>query len=185
MAVLKVITEGDPRLRQKSVKVRKVDNEVRRLVNDLFETMHDERGVGLAAPQVGILRRIIVIGMDAGFEHDDDPAVELALINPEIVKVSGRQVGPEGCLSIPDWYADVPRAMHVTVKGRDLDDKEARIKASGYLARALQHEIDHLDGILFLDRIEDRSTLHHISELEKEEAEREGHPAGAPVTGDH
>ncbi|MBX6341183.1 MAG: peptide deformylase [Thermomicrobiaceae bacterium] len=174
MAVLKIITEGDPRLREKAIKVRKVDDEVRRLAADMFETMRAAKGVGLAAPQVGILRRIIVVGIPEGLEGEDSPGVELALVNPEIVKASGRQVGVEGCLSIPGWYGDVPRAMHVTVKARDLNDKEVRIKASGYLARTLQHEIDHLDGILFIDRMEDKSTLHYLSEEEQEELIEEG-----------
>jgi peptide deformylase len=173
MATLKVITEGDPRLRQKAVKVRRVDEEIRRLLRDMRESMKDEKGVGLAAPQVGILRRVIVIGIPEGLEHDDDPEVTMSLVNPEIVRSSGRQVGPEACLSIPDWYGDVPRAMNVTVKARDEDDREVRVKASGYLARILQHEIDHLDGILFIDRVEDRSTLQHVSDADLEEAEDE------------
>ena len=171
MAIREVVTEGDPRLRQKAIKIKKVDNDLRRLAEDMIETMHDHRGVGLAGPQVGVLRRIIVIGLPEGMEDDDAPGVEMALINPEVVKASGRQVATEGCLSIPNWYGDVPRAANVTVKARDLDDKEIRIKANGYLARILQHEIDHLDGVLFLDRIEDRSTLHHISDEELAELE--------------
>ncbi|MBX5444993.1 peptide deformylase [Sphaerobacter sp.] len=162
MAVLKLVYEGDPRLRQKAVRIRKVDDDLRRLAADMLETMYAADGVGLAGPQVGVMRRIVVIGVPAGFENEDDPPMEMALINPEIVRASGRQVGPEGCLSIPNWYGDVPRAMHVTVKARDLDDREIRIKASGPLARILQHEIDHLDGILFTDRVEDKSTLQFI-----------------------
>ena len=171
MAVREVITEGDPRLRQKAIKIRKVDDEIRRLAADMFETMRDHRGVGLAAPQVGLLRRVIVIGLPEDLEEEGSPGVEMALVNPEIVRASGHQVGTEGCLSIPNWYGDVPRAMHVTVKARDLNDKDIRVKASGYLARILQHEIDHLDGILFLDRIEDKSTLHHLSDEELAELE--------------
>lgn len=178
VALLNIITEGDPRLREKSVKIRKVDDEVRRLANDMLETMHAADGVGLAAPQVGILRRLIVIGVPEGFENEDDPAMELALVNPEIVRASGRAVAPEGCLSVPNWYGDVPRAVNVTIKARDLQDREVRIKASGYLARILQHEIDHLDGILFLDRIEDRSTLHYVSPAEDEEATAQVVPRG-------
>ena len=166
MAAREVITEGDARLRQKAIKIKRVDGELHKLAADMFETMHEHRGVGLAAPQIGLLRRFIVIGLAEGMEEDGSPAVELALVNPEIVRASGRQVVTEGCLSIPNWYGEVPRAKHVTVKARDLNDKEVRIKASGYLASILQHEIDHLDGILFLDRVEDRSTLHHISDEE-------------------
>ena len=173
MAPLKIITEGDPRLREKAVKIRKIDAEVRRLARDMRESMEEADGVGLAAPQVGLLWRLIVIGMPPGLEHDDDPEVQLALVNPEVIRASGRQVGPEGCLSIPRWYGDVARAMNVTVKARDLDDREVRIKASGYLARILQHEVDHLDGVLFIDRVEDRSTLHYIPEDEDEADERQ------------
>src|SRR6185437_11419616 len=104
MAALEVILEGDPRLRQKAVKVRRVDDEIRRLMRDMHESMGVEKGVGLAAPQVGILRRVIVICVPEGLEHDDDPEVKFSLANPEIVRSSGRQVGPEACLSIPDWY---------------------------------------------------------------------------------
>ncbi len=171
MAALKVITEGDPRLRQKAVKVRRVDDEIRRLIGEMHETMKVEKGVGLAGNQVGVLRRVIVIGIPEGLEHDDDPERTLSLVNPEIVRSNGRQVGTEACLSIPEWYGDVARAMNVTVKARDENDREVRIKATGYLARILQHEIDHLDGILFLDRVEDRSTLRHISDDELEEME--------------
>lgn len=173
MAALKVITEGDSRLRQKAIKVRRVDDEIRRLIRDMHETMKVEKGVGLAGNQVGVLRRVIVIGIPEGLENEGDPEVKMSLVNPEIVRSNGRQVGTEACLSIPEWYGDVARAMNVTVKARDENDREVRVKASGYLARILQHEIDHLDGILFLDRVEDRSTLRHISDEEIEEAEAE------------
>ncbi len=173
MAALKVITEGDARLRQKAIKVRRVDDEIRRLMRDMHETMQVERGVGLAGNQVGVLRRVIVICIPEGLENEGDPEMTLSLVNPEIVRSSGRQVGTEACLSIPEWYGDVARAMNVTVKARDENDKEVRIKASGYLARILQHEIDHLDGILFLDRVEDKSTLRHITDAEIEAAEAE------------
>lgn len=179
MAVRQIIYEGDPRLRQKAVRIRKVDDEVRRLAADMFETMKHADGVGLAAPQVGILRRLIVVGMPPGIDDEDAPGFEMALVNPEIVRSSGHQVGPEGCLSIPNWYGDVPRAMHVTVKARDLNDKEIRVKASGHLARILQHEIDHLDGILFTDRVEDRSTLHYVAEEEQEVESEEDVPTPA------
>lgn len=173
MAALKVITEGDARLRQKAIKIRRVDDEIRRLIKDMHDTMKVEKGVGLAGNQVGVLRRVIVIGIPEGLEHEGDPEVTLSLVNPEIVRSNGRQVSTEACLSIPEWYGDVPRAMNVTVKAKDEHDREVRIKATGYLARILQHEIDHLDGILFLDRVEDRSTLRHISDEELEEMEAE------------
>uniref|UniRef100_A0A7C1JKI7 Peptide deformylase n=1 Tax=Thermomicrobium roseum TaxID=500 RepID=A0A7C1JKI7_THERO len=170
MAVRTIITEGDPRLRQKSLRIRTVDDEVRRLAQDLWDTVRAARGLGLAAPQIGVLRRIIVVSIPPDYVEEGDPGVELTLINPEIVRASGRQVGLEGCLSIPGWYGEVPRFMHVTVKALDLDGREVRIKGSGLLARVLQHEIDHLDGILFIDRIEDRSTLRYIPDEEEEES---------------
>lgn len=170
MAVRTIITEGDPRLRQKSLRIRTVDDEVRRLAQDLWDTVRAARGLGLAAPQIGVLRRIIVVSIPPDYVEEGDPGVKLTLINPEIVRASGRQVGLEGCLSIPNWYGEVPRFMHVTVKALDLDGREVRIKGSGLLARVLQHEIDHLDGILFIDRIEDRSTLRYIPDEEEEES---------------
>jgi len=179
MAVRPIITEGDPRLRQKAVRIRTIDEDVRRLAQDMWDTLEAAEGVGLAAPQVGVLRRLIIVSIPAGFEHEDDPEIKLTLVNPEIIKASGRQVGPEGCLSIPNWVGDVPRAMNVTVRARDLQDREVRIKAHGFLARVLQHEIDHLDGILFIDRVEDKSTLRYVPD-EGEEAEPRV-PVSAPV----
>ncbi|GBD17704.1 Peptide deformylase [bacterium HR27] len=170
MAVRTIITEGDPRLRQKALRIRTVDDEVRRLARDLWDTVREARGLGLAAPQIGVLRRIIVVSIPPDYAEEGDPGVELTLINPEIVRASGRQVGLEGCLSIPGWYGEVPRFMHVTVKALDLDGREIRVKGSGLLARVLQHEIDHLDGILFVDRIEDRSTLRYIPDEDEEGA---------------
>lgn len=179
MAVRPIITEGDPRLRQKAVRIRTIDEDIRRLAQDMWDTLEAAEGVGLAAPQVGVLRRLIIVSIPAGFEHEDDPEIKLTLVNPEIIKASGRQVGPEGCLSIPNWVGDVPRAMNVTVRARDLQDREVRIKAHGFLARVLQHEIDHLDGILFIDRVEDKSTLRYVPD-EGEEAELRV-PVSAPV----
>jgi len=175
MAILEIVLEGDPRLRQKATRIRSADDALRRLAADMRETMLDAPGVGLAAPQIGILRRLIVVHVPAGHEDDDDPEVNLALINPEIVKAVGRQVGPEGCLSIPGWYGDVPRSDAITVKAMDLDNKDIRLKAQGYLARVIQHEIDHLDGVLFVDRIEDKSSLRRVED--DEEDEDAGEPA--------
>ena len=163
MAMLEIITEGDPRLRQKAKKVTRVDAAVRRLAADMSETMLDAPGVGLAAPQVGVLLRLITVNVPAGYVDEDDPEHSYTLLNPEIVKATGEQLEPpEGCLSIPHWIGTVPRAQRVVVKARDLDFKEVRIRAEGFLARVLQHEIDHLDGILFIDRVVDKSTLRYL-----------------------
>ena len=166
MAILEIVLEGDPRLRQKATKIRGVDDSLRRLAADMHETMLDAPGVGLAAPQIGVSRRLIVVHVPAGHEHDDDPEINLALANPEIVRSGGRQVGPEGCLSIPGWVGDVPRADAITVKALDMTNKDIRIKAKGYLSRVIQHEIDHLDGILFVDRIEDKDSLRRVEDDE-------------------
>ena len=166
MAILDIILEGDPRLRQRATRIRAVDDALRRLAADMHETMLAAPGVGLAAPQVGITRRLIVVHVPENYE-EGEPATTLTLVNPEIVKAQGRVIGQEGCLSIPGWVGDVPRADLITVKAIDLNNKPVRLKARDFVARVLQHEIDHLDGILFVDRIEDRSTLVRVPEDEE------------------
>ena len=166
MALLEILLEGDPRLRQKALRVRNVDDSLRRLADDMFQTMLDAPGVGLAAPQVGVLRRLIWVHVPENFHDEGGPELSIALANPEIVRANGRVFGYEGCLSIPGWTAEVPRAEVVTVKGIGLDNRPLRIKARGWGARVLQHEIDHLDGILFMDRVEDKSTIMQVPEDE-------------------
>ena len=164
MALLDIILEGDPRLRQKANKIKRVDTGVRRLAEDMYETMLDAPGIGLAAPQVGVLLRLIVVDVPDDYEEEGSKGASLTLINPEIVKATGSQLDPpEGCLSIPNWIGNVPRAQRVVVKARDLDFREVRVRAEGMVARALQHEIDHLDGILFTDRVVDKSTLKYLT----------------------
>lgn len=143
-------------LRKKAVKIRRADEGIRKLAEDMFETMLHAPGVGLAAPQIGKSIRLIVVHVPED-EDDRTPEVSLKLLNPEIIRAQGTQVGPEGCLSIPGWAGNVERAMKITVRATDMDDNPVRFKAEGYLAVVLQHEIDHLDGILFLDRIQDRT----------------------------
>lgn len=143
MAVYNVLTLPDQVLRSKSVPVEKINAGVLRAMDNIRDTMYAADGVGLAAPQIGILKRMIAV--DAG-----DNLLEL--INPEIVRAEGEQTGREGCLSVEGVVGTVTRAMDVTVKGRNRDWEEVVIEASGILARALQHEIDHLDGIMFIDR---------------------------------
>lgn len=139
---------GSPVLRQQAALVARVDDEVRRLVDDLFETMRAARGVGLAANQVGVARRVAVV--DIG-EEDPPP---LVLINPVIVEWSTEaEVAEEGCLSIPEIFGDVKRPERVVVEALDRDGTPFRAEVEGYKARAVQHEIDHLDGILFLDHL--------------------------------
>jgi peptide deformylase len=170
MAILDIVLEGDPRLRQKATKVRQVDESLRRIASDMHETMLDAPGVGLAGPQVSVMRRIVVVHLPAGYVNDDDSEVTLTLVNPEIIKGHGREVGQEGCLSIPRWVGMVPRFESITVKAMDLNNRHVRMKAEGMLARVIQHEVDHLDGILFIDRVEDKSTLFEVDDEVEEVA---------------
>jgi peptide deformylase len=168
MALLDIVLEGDPRLRQKAVKIKRVDAGLRRLAEDMYETMLDAPGIGLAAPQVGVLLRLITVDVPDDYEEEGSKGASLILINPEIVKATGSQIDPpEGCLSIPNWIGNVPRAQRIVVKARDLDFREVRVRAEGMVARALQHEIDHLDGILFTDRVVDKSTLKYLTSKEE------------------
>jgi peptide deformylase len=129
--------------------VEKVDDEIRQLVDDLAETMYDAEGIGLAAPQVGVTKRVTVIDL-SGPDHRDDLHV---LINPEIVEAEGSSVREEGCLSFPALYGEVERAERVVVEATDREGERYEIEAEGLLAVAMQHEIDHLDGVLFLERM--------------------------------
>ncbi|MCO5215844.1 MAG: peptide deformylase [Thermomicrobiales bacterium] len=153
MAILPIVKDPNPILRKKAVKLRKADAGLAKLADDMFETMLVAPGVGLAAPQIGKSIRLVVIHVPED-EEDGTEEVSLKLINPEIIKASGEQYGAEGCLSLPGIAGNVRRAFQVTVKAIDTDNKPVRIKAEGYLAVVLQHEIDHLDGIMFTDRIE-------------------------------
>lgn len=153
MALLNIVKDPDPILRKKAVKLRKADDGIRKLAEDMWETMLDAPGVGLAAPQIGKSIRLITVRVPAD-EEDGTEEANYVLLNPEIIKSSGEQVGAEGCLSIPGIAGNVKRAQFITVKATDLDNKPIRIKADGYLSVVLQHEIDHLDGLLFTDHIE-------------------------------
>lgn len=154
MAIRIIRLQGDPVLREKSKPVTRVTPNIQKLIDDMADTMYDAEGIGLAAPQVGILKRVIVVDVGEGL---------LGLVNPEVVLAEGEQTGPEGCLSIPGIQADVTRANHVIVKGLNRDGEPVAVDAEGLLARCLQHEIDHLDGVLFLDRVTDPSTIRRVS----------------------
>ncbi|HEY51243.1 MAG TPA: peptide deformylase [Dehalococcoidia bacterium] len=155
MAVLPIRSLPDSVLKRKARKVQTVDGSIKKLIRDMLETMHAEPGrVGLAAPQVGIPLRVIVIGIP---EEED-----IVLINPEIVRRRGERIVDEGCLSIPGYFGQIKRAESVTAKGRDQNGREVRIKAEGLLAQALEHEIDHLNGTLYIDHPEVRETLHKV-----------------------
>ncbi|MCG8493246.1 MAG: peptide deformylase [Sneathiellales bacterium] len=153
MALLPIITAPDPRLKTVSEPVSEVDDEIRALVSDMFETMYDAPGIGLAAIQVGIQKRILVMDVVGKDSKEGDPQ-PVAIINPEITWVSDDDaVYEEGCLSVPQHYADVVRPAEVKVKYLDLDGEEQELHAEGLLATCVQHEMDHLDGILFVDHL--------------------------------
>jgi peptide deformylase len=138
-----------PVLHQKAVDVPAVTPEVVALIDDLVQTMHGALGVGLAAPQVGLSERIFVIDLSVG----KSPGDLIALVNPTFVRRDGMQLEEEGCLSVPGFHATVARPLHVVIRGLDRYGQERTIEAHGLLARALQHEMDHLDGVLFIDRL--------------------------------
>jgi peptide deformylase len=152
MAVLQIRTLPDPVLRQKAKRVTKIDDSIQKLINDMVDTLHaDPNRAGLAAPQVGVLLRVAVIEV---------PEQELiTLINPEIIKKEGERVVQEGCLSIPGYFGEIKRAVTVKVKAKDRDGKEFRLKAEGLLAQAMEQEIEHLDGILYIDHLESSEKL--------------------------
>jgi peptide deformylase len=155
MAVLPIRVLPDPVLRQKSKRIRHIDSSLQGLVADMFETMYAASGVGLAAPQVGMPLRLIVIAIP-GEE-------EITLINPEIVKKTGQRLVDEGCLSIPGYVGQVKRAESVIAKGRDRGGRAIRVKADELLAQALEHEIDHLNGVLYIDHLDNTDNLRKIT----------------------
>jgi len=176
MAIREILTSAHPALRQKAKKVKRVDASIQKLIDDMFDTMHDAHGLGLAAPQIGVGLRIFIVEMP---QDDTDDTVEaqprekrrvqysgerIVLINPEIVKASGEQVGEEGCLSIPGYVGIVRRAQKVIIKGLNRNGKEIKLTGEDLLARAFQHELDHLDGILFTDRLEKPEDLYRLTE---------------------
>lgn len=147
MALRNIRVDGDPVLRKKCKEVKKTSEHLLELIDDMFETMYEENGVGLAAPQIGVLMRLVVI--DIG---NDEP---LVLINPEIVETKGEQTGDEGCLSIPGKVGTVTRPDYVKCKAYDENLDEFVVEGTGLLARAICHELDHLDGVLYKDHVKD------------------------------
>lgn len=157
MAIRKIRYQGDECLLKKCKEVKEITPRVTQLIDDMFETMYEHYGVGLAAPQVGILKRIVVIDIQEG-----EPFV---LINPVIIERSGEQTDDEGCLSFPGKVAKVTRANHVICRALDENFEEIEIEGEGLLARAIQHEVDHLDGILYPERADEP-----LRDIEEEEA---------------
>jgi peptide deformylase len=154
VTVRRICCLPEPVLRQKAKKVPTIDHSLQRLIDDMVTTMQQANGVGLAAPQIGVSLRVAVLQMP-----EEEP---FAIINPEIVKRSGdREVG-EGCLSVPGYQGELKRSASVTVKGLNREGGKIRIKATGLMAQALEHEIDHLNGILYIDHIESEDKLYKI-----------------------
>jgi len=175
VAQREILLAGNPVLRQKSKKVRIIDAGVQRLIDDMIETMHLAHGVGLAAPQVGQLVRVLVIQVP-----ETEP---VALINPQVVKRSGERILEEGCLSIPGWRGEVKRSVTVLIKALNRHGREIRIKATDdLLAQALEHEIDHLDGVLYIDRL---TAPDRMWKLPPPEEEGEGEEEGLELAGAH
>jgi len=160
MAIRIIRQENDEILKKKSREIESIDDKIKELVKDMIDTMHKFNGVGLAAVQVGILKRIIVIDL-----YDDKGPI--VLINPQIKKEKGEQEVEEGCLSFPNQFAKIIRPAELTVEGLDLDGKLLKIKAKELLAQAISHEIDHLNGIVFIDRIIP-GTLEYVTPEEQE-----------------
>ena len=161
MAVRQIRIAPDPVLRQRAKKIASIDDSIQRLIDDMIETIHAASGVGLAAPQVGVPFRVAVIHL---------PGEEaITLINPEIVRREGERVLEEGCLSVPGYQGEIKRAVWVKVKAQDREGKHFRIKAEELLAQALEHEIDHLDGILYIDRLEGDDKLWKLEQTHGKE----------------
>ncbi len=173
MALRSILILPDPRLRLVCQPVANVDDDLRQLMDDMVETMHDAPGIGLAASQIGVLKRVVVIDLT----RKDEPSRPLHLVNPEIVWSSQeRSVYEEGCLSIPEYYEEVERPASVRARFLDRDGAQQEISAEGLLATALQHEIDHLNGVLFIDHISklkrDRVTKKFVKQAKQRESEK-------------
>lgn len=162
MAVLPILCEGHPILRGKAKRIKKTDASIRQLVKDMVETMREAPGVGLAAPQVGASLRLIVAELHPDEDDPEQESLLFVICNPEVTGQEGEEVGEEGCLSIPGYVGEVARAARVVVRGQDEQGKAVQVACEGFLARIMQHEIDHLDGILYVDRLTSPDTLQKL-----------------------
>jgi peptide deformylase len=175
MVVRSILQGNEPVLRQKAKKARDFGPSLQALIEDLVETMRAAPGIGLAAPQIGVPLQIAVIELPQAEEEEGnrDPyrGKLIVICNPEIVKSWGEEEGQEGCLSLPEYVGEVKRAARVTVKARNRRGKEIRLRAEGLMARVLQHEIDHLSGKLFIDRVESLEKLHRLEPSDEEVGE--------------
>ena len=164
MAIREMYHLPAPVLRRKAKRVSVIDNSIQRLIDDMIETMQESKGVGLAAPQVGVSLRVVVLQMPG-----EEP---IAIVNPKMVKRIGEREVTEGCLSVPGYTGEIKRSVSVTVKGRDRQGKAIRLKGADLLAQALEHELDHLNGVLYVDHLESQDKLYKI-EPETGDEERE------------
>jgi len=196
MAVRDIIFADNPILREKSKKVKNFGEALQVLIDDMVETMHAANGLGLAAPQIGVLERVIVIQLPAppsppklggtgGYDEEDPQSGQFfTLCNPQIIRADGEEESEEGCLCLPGWVGEVKRATSVTVKAQDRRGKKVRIKAEGFLARVFQHESDHLNGILYIDRVESPDKIRRIvppEEVEQEAVETKTPPENSEI----
>ena len=185
MAELEILTvqnlEHLKILRTKSRKVQAVSPKMAAFAEQMLDKMREANGVGLAAPQVGVLQRLFVVELPED-EENDQPLETYILFNPEIVKGRGEQIGYEGCLSIPGYIGEVARREQITIQGLNEKGQPVRLKVEGYLARVFQHEIDHLDGILFTDRLTDPDTFQPVEPGEEEVAELQAARTGAAMS---
>lgn len=164
MALLPILHHPDPRLRKKTAPVQQFDQKLQTLIDDMFETMYVAPGLGLAAPQIGRSLRLFVYDLKEG---EDQPRRTGVLINPAFISKAGTQTGEEGCLSVSDYRAQVTRANKVAVRGLDRNGKEVTVEGEGLMARLLQHEMDHLDGTLFVDRLSSLKRQMYLKRLKK------------------
>jgi peptide deformylase len=175
MAVKPILQGNEPVLRQKARKARDFGPSLQELIEDLVETMRAAPGMGLAAPQIGVPLRVAVIELPRAEDEEEnqDPyrGKLIVICNPEVVKTWGEEEGQEGCLSLPEYVGEVKRASRVTVKARDRRGREMRLRAEGLMARVLQHEIDHLNGRLFIDRVESLEKLYRLEPTDEEVGE--------------
>jgi len=185
MANLEILTVQNPEhlqtLRTKSRKVQAVSPKMVAFAKEMLEKMREANGVGLAAPQVGLLQRLFVVELPED-EESSEPAQTYIFFNPKIIKGRGEQIGYEGCLSIPGYIGEVARRQQITVEALDEKGDPVRLKVEGYLARVFQHEIDHLDGILYTDRLTDPATFQPVEAGEEEAAELEAAGMGAGMS---
>jgi peptide deformylase len=163
VSVLEILQFPHPTLRRRAEEVKRIDEEVQRLAEGMAHTMYRAPGIGLAAPQVGVPQRLIVVDLSAG----EDPKGLVVLVNPEIVCKEGEIQLEEGCLSVPDLRETVTRCRRVVVRGLDLEGRRLELEGEELMAVALQHEIDHLDGVLFLDRISQLKRSRYVAKLKK------------------